>query len=750
MGGKSGGVIGYKYLLGIDFALCHGPITAVHQINVGGREMWTGTQNGSGDIIVEDKLELFGGTDREGGVGASPEGGQYVGDVRADTILSGGDITFAFGESTQIADPYLEDQITGEVPSYRGIMRVILKQFYIGNNPYLKNFEFLFSRTPVGLSAGTALIGDDANPAHMIYELLTNTEWGMGYGGASVNFIGFDAVATVLHGEGFGLSMLWNDGVSIEDFIGDILTHINGSLGMNMLTGLFELKLIRDDYTIGSLPIFDNSNISELVSFSRRTWGETSNEVIVVYRDQTTNKDVPVKAQDLGNINIQGNVISQTRQYPGISKGDLANKVAVRDLRTLSSPLAKITMKINRDAWDLVPGDVFVLNWPNYGLVSVVMRVGYVNYGTLNDGHIKVDAIEDVFGLPSAVYSKPQPSGWTTPLKAPADISDKVIKEATLWDIVQQIGEDDATGLAVDNGYIIVVGAAPETNHYSFKLWQRVSASGLPFAQIGAGQFAPTALLDGADMIPALVSTFSYVGGNSMTFLPLGEYLEMDSEYMEVLFHDIINSQITVNRGVLDTVPLAHTSGARFYGSQSFKATGQTVFVTTESIDNKLLALSGLGTFPIATEVATVYTMLGRKDKPFPPGNLRVESEPAYQEFFMTTGDLDVNWNHRDRTQQTGTFVLQDEGSIGPEASTVYNLIIKDENGVTRVTQNGLSVLTYAWTTEEVDSGLGRLNNKITITLESSIGGRLSHTKHDYTAKRADWGYSYGESWGGI
>ena len=54
-------------------------------------------------------------------------------------------------------------------------------------------------------------------------------------------------------------------------------------------------------------------------------------------------------------------VVSQTRHYPGITSDNLAARVAMRDLAVISTPLAKVRLKVNRAAWNLYAGDVFKL-----------------------------------------------------------------------------------------------------------------------------------------------------------------------------------------------------------------------------------------------------------------------------------------------------------------------------------------------------------------------------------------------------
>ena len=80
-------VIGYKYKVGIHFALCHGPIDNLTRIRVDKRVAWEGEITAEGTISI-DKNGLFGGKKHEGGVkgnidycpGASTQSGQHLPD----------------------------------------------------------------------------------------------------------------------------------------------------------------------------------------------------------------------------------------------------------------------------------------------------------------------------------------------------------------------------------------------------------------------------------------------------------------------------------------------------------------------------------------------------------------------------------------------------------------------------------------------------------------------------------------------
>ena len=50
---------------------------------------------------------------------------------------------------------------------------------------------------------------------------------------------------------------------------------------------------------------------------------------------------------------------------------------------------------MSRLGYALAPGDVVKVTWPRYGVTGLVVRVTSVRYGTLEDGEMELDAIED-------------------------------------------------------------------------------------------------------------------------------------------------------------------------------------------------------------------------------------------------------------------------------------------------------------------------------------------------------------------
>lgn len=410
--------IGYEYYMSFHFGLCHGPVDSFTRFEAGDKLAWSGTITASSSGVSTNVAQvrargLFGGKKKEGGLE--------------------GDLIVRMGEATQVADSYLVAKLGAPVPGFRGITSLIYRGAlagvifgrgggYIGTSPYIKPFAFTVKRVAKGWLndavwySAKAAIGAGMNPAHIVYQTLTDPEWGMGLPADRIDSATFTAAADTLHAEGFGLSLMWNQQTSVEDFLKEVLNHCAGILSFDRSTGKYRFTLIRDDYVVGSLPLYGPSTISRLESFQRQAWGETVNELTLAFTDPATLKSTAVTAHDLANVRAQGVRVSTRVDYPGITDAAIAQKVALRELAARSTPLAKVSFSVNRDLWATRKGDVVKFEWPALGVSEMVLRVLRVSQGSLASGELEVEGIEDVFAQAFSTYtSQPAPGG------APAD-----------------------------------------------------------------------------------------------------------------------------------------------------------------------------------------------------------------------------------------------------------------------------------------------------------------------------------------
>lgn len=567
----------------------------------------------------------------------------------------------------------------------------------------------------------------DMNPAHIIYECLTDSEWGMGYPTAAIDSDSFTAAADALYAENFGLSLLWNRQETIENFLGIILNHIGGILYVRPDTGAFALKLIRADYDRETLPTYGPSTLISADDYQRQAWGETINEITVIYTDIASGKDTSITVQDAANILAQGGVVAQQRNYPGIRRPFLAQRVAMRDLNSASTPLAKVKLTATRAAWQVFPGDVFRLTWPEYDIDDVVYRVLAVNRGTLTDGQIVIDAVEDVFGLPENTYLVDQPSEWEDPSSDPAAAPYRAVVEAPYWDLARNLSAADLDYVDALSGYLETLAVRPSGDAVNYSIHTRTGAAA--YVETGNGDFCPSAIV-----VPALTKTTTAItlsSGVDLDLVTVGGYAVIENEYVLVSAIDAGAGTATISRGVLDTVPAEHAAGSRIWFADGYVGFDGIEYADGETLDVKMCPLTGRGELDASLAPVNILTFDQRQYRPYPPGNLKFDGV-AYPEDLNSSSDVVLTWAHRDRLSQTAYIVGQDEASIGPEASTTYSVEVADEALTVLHSATGITAATATVPASALTTGLLRWR------LWSVRGGLASYQIHEHWASWGD------------
>lgn len=701
--------VGYKYRMGLHLIFCHGPIDKVTKIEMDGKTAWSG--NSTGGSISISAEDLFGGEEKEGGVS--------------------GTVDLEMGLTTQPPNSYLQSKLGSSIPAFRGVVGMVLRQVYIGMSPYLRRWDIWGSRIHTrqdGIAQwydAKAEVQGDMNAAHIIRECLTDTQWGMGYPETDIDDASFQAAADQMFTEGMGLSLLWDKGTQLDDFIGQVLKHIDGSLYVHRTTGKFVLKLARGGYSVESLLQLNEDNVLKVSDFKRGTIGELTNSVTVVYWDYNTGKQGSVTVQDIALVAQQGATNGTTVQYPGITRGDLATQLASRDLKVMSTPLASATLYANREASSLNIGDLFVLSWPRYGVTQIVMRVMSVELGNLTSNQVKITAIEDAFALGQAIYAAPPPSEWTDPISLPAPCPYHLTFESPFWELVQRMGETEARALDATSGFAMIAGVRPSSDATDARLMTNPGGAG--YQSPSVVDFCPTALLD-ANITPAQTS-IAIAGVIDSEAIQTATYLQVGTEIMSLVSYT--DTLLVVGRGVLDTVPVAHSIGTRIWFSDVYCETDNIEYSSGETARLKLLPTTSKGTLAIGSAPEQTLVIGARPAKPYPPAKLRLNST-AYPASILGTVDLVVTWVHRDRLQQTVSLVDTEAGSIGPEAGTTYTIELRTAGGTLISTATGLTGLTHTFTLAVMGANYGSLR----VLLWSVRGGLASLQKHDWTFTR--------------
>jgi hypothetical protein len=469
--------------------------------------------------------------------------------------------------------------------------------------------------------------------------------------------------------------------------------------------------LIRDDFSILLLPIFNEANIASLESFERPAFADMVNEIVITYRKRGDLEDKTITAQDLASVQAQQGIVSQTSSFPGIDSDDIAAKVAVRELKQLSTPLARVRFIANREAWDISPGDVIRLSWAAYGISGVVIRVTAMDYGTYDNGLVGIDGIEDVFGLPLNSYITPTDTGWNDEVVAPVAATNARTLELPFFVIQTALPVDVTNILEDDDAFLQAVTEAPAPGVFNVRLNTRIGVN--DFAEVASGALTPTAQLVAAlnETTKTTISIKNASSGSSAVVV--GSYAYINNEVVRVDAIDTVLNTVDLGRGFMDTIPTTHAADSIIYFADGNSAIDPTVYTNADSVDAKLLTQTSMGILELDDATTINLVMTGRQFKPYNGAQIKIGGA-YFPTALINDISILVTWAHQDRTQQlvVGGSDWYETSLGAPEAGVTYTV---------RYYNNGTATLLFT------DSGLTGLSSSFTpdIAISSTITVRV-------------------------
>jgi hypothetical protein len=271
----AGADVAFQYSLGLDLALCWGEVETITAVQlddefflkagevrafVGGTMPTAGfvkTASGHRRISVKD-LGLTGGAKKGGGIR--------------------GDISFYYGTADQPQSTYIFDVEDREgetytlangtqvkrsalLPSYKNVARMVWEGGMLTERAAVPAFKFHIQRYPRTLTSSYVKVRDDgttadANPIHVIYEILTDVNWGLAVDPQLINRQSFIDAAKQCFDEGNGYSRTMDAPKQSMGVINNINDQVNGMLFQNE-NGLYEYKLSRKTYRESDNVILD-------------------------------------------------------------------------------------------------------------------------------------------------------------------------------------------------------------------------------------------------------------------------------------------------------------------------------------------------------------------------------------------------------------------------------------------------------------------------------------------------------------
>lgn len=668
------------YNLSIDYAVCHGPVDKVLQIYIGDKSIGIAPMIVNDGFVDVSKPELFGGPKKGGGVT--------------------GRIFWRLGGPNQVTPAYIAGKMTrtsATMTAYRGMLTLffgginsVLGFNWGSNNPVVPSMAVKVQRSPKTPLGGLAMFGNECNPAHMIYELLTEPTFGIGYTDDQMDYDQFMAASSVLQHELFGLSYIWMTSTPVDQFVNEILSTIGATLVFNMLDGKWGLKLLRDDYDLGDLKQINPSNAT-LKSFQRKGWGETINEVIVTWTNPINEAEETVTAHDNANISIQGQIISDSKNYPGIRNSALALTVAERDLRQSSAPLASAEVVVDRSLWDTKPGDVIYFLWPDRQVTTpLIMRVLKTEYGRKGEPGLKLSLLEDIFSF-GTTGSQP-PDEVVVPVgQEPVDVPFWYIDSLPYYLEAITFGDTAAQSTAYPEAHTWLLAASRLTDIRDIDVLTEA-----PLLGGGTGYVDATTVDEAGHFQLGVVfarepqTLYTPPDGETRNII-LGSFLlivdpaNQDNQEL-CLVVGVTGSQLTLRRGVLDTTPQVWGSGSTVwavYGST--RMVDRRDRVIAENPNFKFLPITSLGRLAPASATVHTRTLSSRMYLPYRPANMTIDGvgitgAPAKPASLVS---LTVAWANRNRITETAVIQAWDAGNVAPEVGQTTTMWIY--NGATLI-----------------------------------------------------------------
>lgn len=769
---------GYRYNIGMQLAICRGPDVVLKKVYIGDEEVFSGTVSTVTTFNI-DKPDLFGGNELgNGGTTALCE--------------------FYPGTASQAKSDYLarfQDSGAGSTrtPRYTGTCYIVARQLgsvaatargaYIGNSTNISAWTFECERYPAifsGQSSGENKIGVDCNPVNVLYEILTNDEWGLGFNNADIDVgisSSFLSAADTCITEGNGFSMVLDQSKTVSEMINVIEKQIDGNLYLDQRTGKWKIALARQDYDVDLVHQLNSGNISEITEYVPGAWEDTSNIVRVKFdkREDEYKTSYAIAQNIASTLTLGGGTVTTgyaapvEMVFPGIKDADNAAKIAWRELKSVSYPLARATLKVNREFWDLHVGSPVAWTDTTLGFTKKPFRVTNINFGTLTENTIELQLVQDIFGYQAAGFGSPSTTNWTPPsdtlVAIPSD-------QQLAFEAPRAIQARDPDFDGDFDVARIWCGARRQSNEAQLLIRQR-NSSGTPsgsfveagevsgFIKIGSlksnlanGTATPTTSItiesspdSQVDLEDAFVDTVTQVDMG----VDLANLIMVGDEFMLVSSASVSGSDVVLSnvyRGVLDSVQSEHSAGDDVYLIFAGGNLASTSFPKTRNVDIKLLPDSRTDTLAEGSATTISVAVSKRNTRPIPPSNVKVNgstypSTAGYEDAGSGFDGFkfDLTWNRRDfRIFQEVDSLTIDAATVNtdfPAAnSTEYRVTVygnpsaENDQLLQSAWVNGSSAVTLTRTTAISESTAGGSNGG-EIPTELRV---LIETRHDVDA----------------
>lgn len=626
------------------------------------------------------------------------------GNIASSTITGGGlpvvippsigeAATFYGGEWDQPRDPTIA-ATNPETSAYRGISYIVIKGAVLDDGTPLASvfYECLRLVNYLNLTDAAQIAGPgfDMNIANAICDLLTN-DWGsIGLSGDYIDNVTFTAAAIQLAEEGNWCSLLISDKTSIKSVIAGLTAQANGCMRWNPKLGKLQFILFREAEDVLALPLFDKNNTASIAGLAKQTWYGLPQGINFSFVDRNERYN---PATVLVGINREAEhasvIMSET--FDAICEPAVASVVIRETYKRLITPLLTGEVMTNRDAEALFPGDAIRVTKENVrGMVNFPMRITSMKEeGDLFDTY-SLTVTQDVFPYRKAEFDVPNSS-------APNTNQEPVLPTSG------QIDPYDAPLFFLSRARGQLYGATLNDDFHVQHIMVRTGAPFYAKAQLDSGprevvpignptprgtlvssigefdgydrKYIDDIVVEGVDFVDYIMRAGIDFQRGAGGMLAIGDELFFCQSIQRSGDNRV--SCYSVNRGVIDTVPMSHAAGANVDFIIDYTATSRVAI--TGDLD---LQVSGVGGLLVGQEFTNVIfppINPSRAKLPACPQNGQISAGGGF-DYFRDVPDITrgttytVAWKRRNRLASTMSDFDTDQN---PGEVTTYNVAIR-------------------------------------------------------------------------
>ena len=373
--------VGYSYYLTWEYGLCMGNVDAIGQVYA---------HPGRDKCRPSSALTGFGGDTQDLTLSAHKQGGSvrvYRGSATQNRVAGG--------------DPYASKGM-----NYRNVCWALFQDFKMGEvSPIPNSYTFILSRMPVVGASGipqrasnnpASALYLDANPAAIVYEMLTNGLWGRNISSTLIDIPSFVAAGNYFLTREIGMSFTLEQEMSLSDALNVIRSHINTIIFWDGTKIVMKVLVDPANYLVGMTVLPLNSIID--VSINRETWETSKNEIRAEFVNREADyKNEVVHLNDMSVESIQQHFTPTRATLAGFAHRHLATRQAERLLKEAAYPQANFTITLNRLDSKITIGDLLALDWSEWSSFPIryFVRVAQVNYPEEGEDQITLTGMED-------------------------------------------------------------------------------------------------------------------------------------------------------------------------------------------------------------------------------------------------------------------------------------------------------------------------------------------------------------------